>query len=60
LKMPLEIYEEIKDGAWADFSGAHWPPKNRALAPNALRDAARTLLERIMNVDEGPAQSDER
>jgi hypothetical protein len=46
--------------AWAGFSEAHWPPKNRALAHYALRDAARTLLERIMNVDEGAAPSDER
>jgi hypothetical protein len=40
--------------AWAGFSEAHWPPKNRALARDALRDAARTLLERTMNVDERP------
>ena len=31
----------------------HWPPEKRAHAGKALRDAARALLERIMNVDEG-------
>jgi hypothetical protein len=48
-----------RQGAYDSFM-AHWPRKDRILARNALRDAARTLLKRIMNVDERPAQSDER
>jgi hypothetical protein len=49
-----------RQSAYDSFDDANWPPKNRLLARDALRDAARTLLKRIMNVDEGPAQSDER
>jgi hypothetical protein len=40
--------------AYDDFSTANWPPKKRVKAHHALRDAARSLLERIMNVDERP------
>jgi len=42
-----------RQSAHASFNETHWPPKNRLLAREALRDAARALLERIMNVDEG-------
>jgi hypothetical protein len=49
-----------RQGAYVSFRQAHWPPKSRLLARDALRDAARTLLERIMNVDEGTAPSAER
>ena len=40
--------------AFDNFTAAHWPPKKRVEARDTLRDAARSLLERIMNVDERP------
>ena len=48
-----------RQSAWDGFDEA-WPPKNRLLARDALRGAARSSLKRIMNVDEGDAPSDER
>jgi hypothetical protein len=40
--------------AYDDFVAAHWPPEKRLRAHDELRDAARSLLGRIMNVDERP------
>jgi hypothetical protein len=48
-----------RQSAYADFQ-VHWPPERHALARNALRNAASTLLERIMNVNEDAAPSDTR
>jgi hypothetical protein len=45
--------------AYADFQ-VHWPPKRRLLARNALRRAARALLERIMNVEKETSPSTTR
>jgi hypothetical protein len=49
-----------KQNSWDSFNKAYWPPERRVLARNALRAAARSLLERIMKVDEGAAPTDGR
>jgi hypothetical protein len=48
-----------RQSAYDDFQ-IHWPPERLVLARFALRSAARSLLERIMNVDESAASNDER
>jgi hypothetical protein len=50
-----------RQSAYDDFQ-VHWPPKNKRclLARSALRDAARSLLERIMGVEESITTGDER
>jgi hypothetical protein len=48
-----------RQAAWDNFH-SQWNYREFGAAQKALTAAARSLLERIMNVDEGAAPSDER
>jgi hypothetical protein len=64
IKFAQEVLKARDDSAalgrmYADF-GAHFDTEKRIRAHGALRDAARSLLTRIMNVDETAAPNDDR
>jgi hypothetical protein len=48
-----------RDAAYEDYE-SKWKPHELSLARDTLTTAARSLLERVMNVDDGTPQSDER